>query len=93
MRYRDYKDDIRPYTTDLTIPVKVVFHLPMPKSWSKKKRVEHDNQLHRVKPDADNLLKGLMDAWMDQDQAVASIWIEKRWSLNGGITITPITEV
>lgn len=92
MRYREYKDQIRPYATDLTIPVKVVFLLPMPQSWSKKKRAEHDNQLHRAKPDADNLLKGLMDAWLEQDQEVASVWVEKRWAYNGGINISPINE-
>lgn len=90
MRYREYKDEIRPYTTDLTKSVKVTFYLPMPSSWSKRKKIKHHHQLHRSKPDVDNLLKGLMDAWMDQDQEVASIWVEKRWAQHGAISITTI---
>lgn len=87
IRYRDYKDDIRPHAVDLINPVKITFLLPMPASWSKKKRAAHEGKLHRVKPDLDNLLKGLMDAWLEQDQEVASVWVEKRWSVDGGIII------
>jgi len=88
VRYRDYKDAIRPYATDLNSPVKITFHIAMPASWSKKKRESHDGQFHRQKPDIDNLLKGLMDAWLEEDQEVASVWIEKRWASMGSITIS-----
>ncbi|GAB3283120.1 RusA family crossover junction endodeoxyribonuclease [Larkinella harenae] len=89
--YRRYKDAIRPYAMDLTAdPLKIVFHLPISASLSKKKQIAHLGQLHRHKPDVDNLLKGLMDAWLKNDQAVASVWIEKRWAAQGGIEISRI---
>lgn len=87
VRYREYKDRIRPYTIHLNVPAKITFLLPMPASWSKKKRAAHDGQFHRQKPDIDNLLKGLMDAWLEEDQEVASVWVEKRWAAVGGIVI------
>ena len=91
VRYRDYKDAIRPYAVDLvTEPQKVVFYLPMPKSWSGSKRTCMCKQLHRQKPDVDNLLKGLMDAWLIDDAAVASVHVEKRWAIGGMIEIQPI---
>ena len=48
----------------LTGPLKmsVVFIMPIPKSWSKKKREASIGQPHICKPDTDNLLKSVLDA-------------------------------
>ncbi|MFA5420301.1 MAG: RusA family crossover junction endodeoxyribonuclease [Bacteroidales bacterium] len=57
------------------------FHLPMPKTWSKKKRAEMDGQLHTSRPDLDNLLKGLQDALCSEDSHIAQIdRLSKTWS-------------
>jgi len=64
------------------------FILPMPKSWSKKKRAEMDGKPHQQRPDLDNLLKALKDSLLDEDCVV---WkyeeIEKRWGDLGKIII------
>jgi len=40
----------------------VLFVMPIPKSWSKKKRLASVGQPHICKPDADNLVKAMLDA-------------------------------
>jgi Holliday junction resolvase RusA-like endonuclease len=50
--------------TDETLGVNLEFHMPIPKSFSKKKRaLAIDGTLrHIVKPDIDNMAKGVLDA-------------------------------
>lgn len=67
----------------------ITFHLPMPQSWPKYKRAELDGELHRQKPDLDNLLKSLFDALHGEDCHIASLGrLEKRWAVTGSIDIT-----
>ena len=66
----------------------IVFALPMPKSWNKKKREEYNGKPHQQKPDLDNLLKALSDAVHKED---CKIWhygnLSKVWAETGSITI------
>lgn len=66
----------------------VTFCLPMPKSWSKKKRKEMNNQRHTSRPDLSNLLKALEDAVYTDD---SKIWhyadLRKVWAVEGAIII------
>lgn len=39
----------------------LIFHIPIPKSWSKKKKAEMNHCFHQVKPDIDNLFKAFTD--------------------------------
>ncbi len=39
---------------------------------------------HREKPDADNVLKSLMDALFEEDKAVHTASVSKRWAREGG---------
>lgn len=89
-RYWSFKDEIR--AAGVTIPdqCKVTFYMPMPSSWSEKKKLEHDSSPHRAKPDYDNLAKALGDAVYDDDAHIWSVWIEKRWARCGAIEITEI---
>ena len=66
----------------------VTFILPMPKSWSKKKRIQYDGKPHMDTPDLDNLLKALGDAIYSNDSGIYDIWIEKKWGVEGKIIIT-----
>ena len=73
-------------------PFRVVFWMPMPKSWSKERRDFVAGSPHVDKPDLDNLVKGLLDAVFykqkDADKRVWSVWAEKRWTDGPGhITI------
>ena len=91
MKYRAYKDELRlrlkPYgDIDLNFSG-VRFVIPMPPSWSMKKRAEMIGQPHTQKPDVDNLLKGLMDALLEDDSGVHTISVQKVWGEEGGITI------
>ena len=89
MRYRAFKDKCR----DLNVQLReygcsIIFHVAMPKSWSKKKRAEHIGQANRQTPDLDNYLKALSDAIFFDDSA---IWhyngLCKLWAETGSITI------
>lgn len=74
----------------LTIPesgAHVTFVIPVPKSWSAKKKAAHINQPHRSTPDADNLLKAVLDAIYDDDRAVWDIRVTKRWGVIGQIIV------
>ena len=55
------------------LEVKIRFHMPMPQSWSKRKRDTMDLKAHCSKPDLDNLVKLVKDAlngivWVDDSQ-------------------------
>lgn len=97
IRYRDFRDELIWMWGDrqLEIPSRVTFILPMPPSWSKKKRLAHDGQPHLPKPDADNLLKAFLDGlYRDKnDSVVHSIWPRKRWGEVGEIIVQKIIEI
>ena len=69
-RTRDFEDEIRRMAKEqykqapLTgaVSLVVTFYLPIPMSWSKKKKENRIGQFHASRPDLDNLLKGVLDA-------------------------------
>lgn len=66
--------------------VKVKFVLPMPESWSGKKKERTNGLPHQSKPDLDNLLKFIMDALLpESDQLVHTIEATKVWGHEGKI--------
>jgi len=65
----------------------VTFVLPMPKSWSQKKRVQMDGKPHMQRPDLSNMLKALEDAIYQEDSVIYTIHISKRWGISGKILI------
>ena len=88
LRYFEYKDKVK--LLEIAVPengATVVFHMPMPKSWSKKKRAEMDGKPHQQKPDVDNLGKALLDAVYCDDACVWDIRFIKLWSVDGRITL------
>lgn len=68
----------------------ITFHVAMPPSWSRKKRVQLNGQPHTQVPDIDNFLKAFMDALLVSDAAVWRVFVEKRWNEHGGIEVTPL---
>lgn len=68
----------------------VTFILPMPSSWSKKKRAEMNGKPHQQRPDKDNLEKGLLDALFDDDSTVWDGRVTKLWGEKGLIKIDEI---
>jgi Holliday junction resolvase RusA-like endonuclease len=58
---------------------RLVFHIEMPPSWSKKKRNAMRGTPHQVKPDSDNLLKAVFDALNKKDQSIWDYRVTKVW--------------
>lgn len=88
-RYLQFKDDLTKLVRGTLDPrFTVVFHVPMPKSWSKKEKAAMDGKPHQVKPDVDNYLKAFMDALCEDDSYVWDAHPMKRWSTEGKIVLT-----
>lgn len=81
MRYRAFCDKVRLLRVKLPQPCRIVFYLPVPRSWSDKKIHLMCGEPHRSKPDLDNLVKALADAVCKDDSHLWHISAEKRWSL------------
>ena len=90
LRYWAYKDELNEKIKDIDIELDdelyLEFYISMPKSWSKKKRIEYFNKPHKQKPDIDNLVKGVMDAIFKEDYHVHTIYAKKIWSNIPSIT-------
>lgn len=91
LRYRAFCDEVR--LNQIQLPdsgCHITFVLPMPDSWSKKKRAQLSGQPHQQRPDVDNLHKALMDAVFEEDSAVWDARITKIWGEKGQIRIESI---
>lgn len=88
LNYRAFKDECKLKCVELPVfGAHVTFIIPFPKSYSKKKMRSLDGQPHIQKPDADNLLKALMDAVYGDDSCVYDVRISKYWGFVGQIKI------
>ena len=88
LRYRAFADECRLCNVRLHADGSMVtFVLPMPKSWSAKKREAMDRQPHEQKPDLSNLIKALEDALMVDDSAIHTMAARKVWGESGQIWI------
>jgi Holliday junction resolvase RusA-like endonuclease len=67
--------------------IDIVFYLPMPASWSQRKRRQMEGMPHQQKPDTDNLLKAFADALLAEDCHVWDMRGRKRWAVDGAIEI------
>ena len=67
------------------------FFIPMPKSWSKKKKLLMAGTPHKQRPDLDNYIKGLLDALLEEDCIVWRVSARKIWvDTEGCITINRV---
>ena len=87
MRYWAFKDKVLEAGIKLGDTVDVMFYVPMPKSWPKKKKLEMNGKPHQQKPDIDNYLKALLDAVLKDDSHVYRTVAEKQWAESGGMEI------
>ena len=85
MRYRAFADECRAKDVEIINGSTVIFYLPMPKSWSKKKKALMLGKGHQQKPDVDNLLKAVMDAVLKEDCHIYDIHSQKFWAEKGRI--------
>lgn len=88
LKYRAYKDEVRLHNVEVPEGgAHIVFVIPMPASWSQKKRAQTAGTPHQQRPDVDNFHKGLLDAALAEDCRVWDHRITKIWGEQGGITI------
>ena len=87
-KYRWFCDLVRAYNVELPKSgACITFRLPMPASWSAKKKKAMDGKPHEQVPDWDNLGKALSDAVYGQDCIISDIRIKKVWAKTGWIEI------
>ena len=89
LAYRAFADEMRSQSDGWELPdaFRARFIIPMPKSWSKKKKLQKVATPMQQRPDADNLAKALMDALLKEDSTVWKLEIEKIWGEEGMIVI------
>jgi len=64
-----------------------LYLIPMPNSWSEKKKQRMNGLPCEVKPDTDNITKGIKDTFCKNDSNVWYEKAEKRWAYKGSIII------
>lgn len=90
LRYRAFSDELRGLAGDWLVPesgAHVTFFMPLPLSYSRKKRAALMNQPHRAKPDIDNLEKAFLDALCEDDSYIWDLRKTKLWSEKGRIEV------
>jgi Holliday junction resolvase RusA-like endonuclease len=90
-RYWAFKDELRRLCSESGYvqgrTLYAVFHLPMPKSWSKAKKALMVEQMHDQKFDIDNIVKAVLDCLMpDGDEKVHTVCVKKVWAENPSIS-------
>lgn len=92
LKYRAFCDALREQVKeqDFTLPeagFNLWYHIPMPKTWSKKKKAAMRGQPHQQTPDVDNITKGVFDALLGQDSGIWDVRSGKFWAEEGRIEI------
>lgn len=90
LRYHGYADELRRLWGGEPVPdvFWITFYMPMPSSWSQKKKQQMDGEPHQQRPDVDNLLKAFLDALCDDDSFVWDVRSRKLWSSQPRIEVT-----
>lgn len=73
----------------VTVPNKfeIVFLVPMPSSWSDKKKNKYNKMPCKTRPDIDNYLKAFMDTLKLEDGSVWACPPQKIYAFNGSIIL------
>lgn len=92
--YYAYKEYIQMYCKAnefvISEKVKITFYIPIGKSISKKEKSNRLGNPHKLKPDLDNLCKGVWDALATEDGYIHYAILQKVWSAKGKIIIENI---
>jgi len=88
VRYRAFADRARRLGITIEPGDGITFVIPIPKSWSKKKRALMIHQYHTQVPDLSNLLKAIEDAVCPDDSHLSHYsGLKKIWGDKGKIII------
>lgn len=91
MKYRAFADEVR--RLGIEVPesgAHITFFIPMPKSWSQKKKDRMCGMPHRQVPDLSNLIKALEDSIFEDDSHIYDYRITKIWNNFGHISVEGI---
>ena len=77
--------EVKAKKLELTKSLRIIFYLPIPKSY--KKRKEYENKPHDKKPDWDNLAKAFCDALYPEDSVIYHADVTKYYSLTPRIEV------
>jgi Holliday junction resolvase RusA-like endonuclease len=90
-RYFEFKNTLTEQALSMGFELKnnmeAVFLMPLPDSWSKKKKERMKRMPCKVRPDCDNILKGFVDALKDEDGCIWKMNVSKYWADTGSIII------
>ena len=90
-RYFKYKNELKQAAKEMNYEMKpvldILFIMPMPNSWSKKKKEKMNGLPMKVKPDTDNLIKAVKDTFCQNDSHIWKEISEKRWGYKGSVII------
>lgn len=92
--YMQQNENMPPLEGGVISNIEIV--IPMPASWSKKKKAEMDQTFHIQKPDKDNLEKSILDAlngvaYVDDGQIHTGL-TTKIWGYDGEVRVYLTTE-
>ena len=91
MSYRAFKDSFRLICNQLQykmeMPYEAIYFIPMPDSWSEKKKKKYLGMPHEVRPDVDNIDKAVFDSLGVDDSFIWWSDSQKRWAYHGSILI------
>ena len=90
VRYYVFKDQLNLAAKGFEMPegnYHLKFYLPMPVSWSVKKKEAMKWKPHQQKPDKDNLEKAFLDCLCKNDEKIWDGRVSKFWDNTGYITI------
>ena len=88
LRYRAFADEMRLHKVKVPPCYGwIIFVIPMPKSWSKKKKNAMAFTPHESKPDKDNLEKAVLDALYTDDSHIWDGRVSKFWGDSGFIMV------
>lgn len=95
-QYYAFKDALKLFSLRdkyiVSNPLSLIFVMPMPSSWSKKKQEMMASTPHQQKPDLDNLVKAFKDALCTDDSYIYMYdHIRKVWGYEGSILIADYT--
>lgn len=83
-RYNEYKISVLAIAkqqkfTFPSVGARIKFFIPVPTSWSKKKKAMMHLQYHMSRCDLDNLIKALLDSLLAEDKHIAQFEAAKYW--------------
>ena len=90
-RYFSFKSELQRQAKLLNYTIyntlDIIFCVPMPSSWSEKKKGQLIGHPVRTTPDLDNYIKAFMDALLINDGHIWKITAEKRYAYLGSIIV------